>query len=131
MGLKEKSDLLRKVSQLANQANELLIAVSEYVESTSAAVEEKQTDARNCVQEKDVLTSDEACSVLKRSKASLYGFVSRGELARYGSGRQMYFKRSDLIDFMLQKRKPTKAELNEQADAILQENRNKRRHNGQ
>jgi hypothetical protein len=48
--------------------------------------------------------------------------VNRGQLARHGSGRRAYFKRSELEEFMLRGKKASSRELAEQADAILNGN---------
>jgi excisionase family DNA binding protein len=97
--IKEKSVLLSQVIQLVNQANQLLIAVTEYTGETAAVMvqEQKPAELNRTFEPKEIVTTKEASEILGRSKPALYALVHRGEISRHGSGRFAYFKRADLI----------------------------------
>lgn len=55
---------------------------------------------------KDVLNFSEACKYLDVSQSCLYKFTSKNKIPHYSpGGKKLYFKRSELDEWLLSKRK--------------------------
>lgn len=69
---------------------------------------------------KDILNFEEALSYLKVSKSFLYKLTSKGEITYYKpNGKLIYFKRSDLDDWMLRNEVSATNELEDEIDNFL------------
>ncbi|QIJ90173.1 hypothetical protein C7H62_2365 [Mesoflavibacter sp. HG96] len=69
---------------------------------------------------KDILNFDEALSYLKVSKSFLYKMTSKGEITYYKpNGKLIYFKRTDLDDWMLRNEVSGTNELEDEVDNFL------------
>jgi len=69
---------------------------------------------------KDILNFEEALSYLKVSKSFLYKLTSKGEITYYKpNGKLIYFKRSDLDDWMLRNEVSGTNELEDEIDNFL------------
>ena len=69
---------------------------------------------------KDILNFEEALSYLKVSKSFLYKMTSKGEITYYKpNGKLIYFKRSDLDDWMLRNEVSGTNELEDEIDNFL------------
>jgi len=68
----------------------------------------------------EVLSFKEACKYLNLSASYLYKLTSLRRIPHYKpNGKKIYFKRSDLQDWLLSNRVKTDAELQQQAEEIL------------
>jgi len=73
---------------------------------------------------KDVLTFEEACTYSGISKSHLYKLTSSNSIPCYKpGGKLVYFKRSELIDWLLSNRVSTQEELKKQASNCIIKNR--------
>jgi excisionase family DNA binding protein len=119
------ADLLAQVAQLANQANQLFIAIAEFTGEPvpTVPVMEKPPETRPATAGKDILTTEEAAAMLGCTRKALYGKVYRREIARYGTGRRDYFMKAELEEYMLGNKKAANAEIADQADALLNRRR--------
>jgi excisionase family DNA binding protein len=118
--------LLSSATQLVNQANQMLLAISELVGEPVDPVpfEKKPQEPKPAQILKEMLTTEEAKQFLGlKSRQSVYHMVSYGLITRYGSGRLCYFKRSDLEEYMTGHKKSSSREISEQADAVLNRRR--------
>ena len=69
---------------------------------------------------KDILNFEEALSYLKVSKSFLYKMTSKGEITYYKpNGKLIYFKRTDLDDWMLRNEVSGTNELEDEGDNFL------------
>ena len=69
---------------------------------------------------KDILNFEEALSYLKVSKSFLYKMTSKGEITYYKpNGKLIYFKRTDLDDWMLRNEVSGTNELEDEVDNFL------------
>ena len=65
---------------------------------------------------KDIMNTDEAANYTRLSKSYLFKLTSTGGIPCYKPhGKLLYFKRSELEDWMLQNRKMTNKEIEEKA----------------
>jgi excisionase family DNA binding protein len=122
MERKEITALLSSAAQLVNQANQMLLAISKFVGEPVDPVpfEKKPQEPKSAPIVKDMLTTDEAVAFLGlKSRMAIYHMVNSGRIARYGSGRRSYFKRAELEEYMLGRKKSSSREISEQADAVL------------
>lgn len=72
---------------------------------------------------KDVLTFDEACSYSGISKSHMYKLTSANRIPHYKpGGKLVYFKRSELVEWLLKNRSTTEEELEQIADNWLSQN---------
>jgi excisionase family DNA binding protein len=49
---------------------------------------------------------DEAASIVKLKRSTLYALTSRRQIPHYKRGGKLYFRRSELIDWLTQGRRP-------------------------
>lgn len=75
---------------------------------------------------KEILTLEEACTYLNLAKATLYGMTSRNEVPFLKKSRKVYFLQSDLEKYLLEGRRKTKDEIAVDADAHIQQQKEKR-----
>ena len=68
---------------------------------------------------KNVLTMQEAALYIGYKVSSLYVLCSRREIPYYKRGKNNYFKKSELDDWMVGERVETGAELRQKADYYL------------
>ena len=69
---------------------------------------------------KEVLTLGESAEYMQVSVSHIYKLHSNGELASYcPTGKKLYFKRSNLDEFLLRNRQPSAYEIEQQASGYL------------
>lgn len=64
---------------------------------------------------KPILNLDEAVAFTGLSKGHLYRLTSEKQIPYYKKCRKLYFKKSELEDWLLERRVPTQAEVEAQA----------------
>lgn len=75
------------------------------------------------LQQKELLTFEEACEYLGFKPSYLYKKTAAGELPSYApTGRKLIFKRSELTEWALQNRRATQQELCQQATNYITKN---------
>jgi excisionase family DNA binding protein len=124
---KTKTDLLAQAAQLGIQVNQLLVAIAEFTGEPipTPPVAENPPETRPPAIYKDILTTEEAAAFLGCDRQAIYRMVHSGKIARYGSGRRDYFKKEELVAYMLGNKKATNAEIADQADALLNSRKRK------
>jgi excisionase family DNA binding protein len=102
---------LRHIQQTNDLLNEL-IPIIESIEETAPVI------VQTTGEYPDILSMDKAAEFTGYTKSYLYKLIHEGGLSRHGQGK-IFFKKSELQDFMLQKKKSANYELSATADAIL------------
>lgn len=75
---------------------------------------------------KEVFGINEASELLGIAKPTIYTKTSKGEIPHYKKGKKLYFKRSELLDWLEDgKRKTLNEELSEQETYFLNKKRTK------
>ncbi|GAA4289521.1 helix-turn-helix domain-containing protein [Aestuariibaculum suncheonense] len=70
----------------------------------------------NQFSQKDALTLEEACKYIGISKSKMYKHTSAGTIPYYKpTGKNIFFKKSELDDWMLRNRQSTNEELEREA----------------
>ncbi len=84
-------------------------AMNKYI--NSIALEPKE--------ESGILDMNEAAQYLKISKQTLYGMTSKRVLTYYKHGHRIYFKKSELDEWIQQGKVKTQAEINEEVSGYI------------
>lgn len=69
--------------------------------------------------DEEFLTIDEAAKLLTLSKQTIYGLVSKSTIPHLKKGKRLYFLKKDLITWILQGKRKTKAELDANIHKII------------
>lgn len=72
---------------------------------------------------KKILNFEEACTYLSISKSHGYKLTSKGLIPHSKRGKRIYFKKSDLETYLLSNKVTTVADLNQEMENYLQNNR--------
>ncbi len=72
---------------------------------------------------KEALDVDDIMSMTGLSKSRIYALVNERQIPHYKSRGRIYFKKSEIEEWMLQNRVPTQAEVNSQAETYTTINR--------
>ena len=72
---------------------------------------------------KEVLTTEELSLFSGLSLSRIYALVNERQIPHYKHNRRIYFKKSEIEEWMLQNRVPTQAEVNSQAETYTTINR--------
>lgn len=71
----------------------------------------------------ELLTVQEAAEFLHLSVPTIYSKVSKGELPVMKRSKRLYFSRTELLDYLKDGRKKSNAEIEQEANAYLSNNR--------
>ena len=74
---------------------------------------------------KEIFNVDEAASFLGLSKSRIYKMTHHKEVPYYTTGKRVYFKREDLLDYVTKHRISSKEEIEQQAINYITRNRRK------
>lgn len=83
----------------------------------------KQESKASTEQPEKLLTIDEVSALLHLKKATVYSKVSKGELPVMKRSKRLYFSRTELMDYLKQGRKKSNAEIEQEAEAYLLNNK--------
>ena len=100
-------------------------ALTNEIKELKKLIVEKNGQQNPTNQPAKFLTIEEAAKVLRLSKLTLYGKVSKREIPCMKRGKRLYFSESELIKYLEDGRKLTTAEIKEEASNYL--NKKKRR----
>ena len=70
-----------------------------------------------------LLTVQEAAKFLSLTVPTIYSKVSRGELPAMKRGKRLYFSSTELMDYLKEGRKKSNAEIEQEAEAYLSNNK--------
>lgn len=89
----ENSVLVEKVTQ------------AQLIEGINRAVqdqfEELKRELYKVRDQEELLTRDEAASLLKINSSTLWHWTKKGKLPAYGIGNRVYYKRSEILDSLV------------------------------
>ena len=74
-------------------------------------------------QSEQPLTVQEAAQFLNLTVATIYSKVSRGELPVMKRSKRLYFSSTELMEYLKQGRKKSNAEIEQEAEAYLSNNK--------
>ena len=77
-------------------------------------------------QPEQLLSIQQAAEFLSLSVPTLYSKVSRGELPVMKRSKRLYFSRTELMEYIKEGRKKTNAEIEQEAEAYLLNNKKAR-----
>ena len=69
--------------------------------------------------EEDIVDFIKAKSILGCASSTLYAKTSRGEIAHFKKGRKLYFRKSELIEWIEKGRRKTKKDIDDLAKNYL------------
>lgn len=75
----------------------------------------------------EILNLNQATEYLSLSKSTLYKFTSQREIPHFKKGKKIYFRKSELDDWLTQLRISTKDEIEQEAINYLIKNKRRRR----
>ncbi|KGE88066.1 MAG: helix-turn-helix domain-containing protein [Phaeodactylibacter xiamenensis] len=85
------------------------------------AMQELQAPAKE--PEEELMNFDQTCEFLGIAKSTGYQRVNRGELPHFKKGRRLYFRKSELVEYIESGRRKTRKELEEAAKLYLSKSR--------
>jgi len=74
---------------------------------------------QNSKKESEYVDLDEACKILMKSKATIYGMTSSQKIPFYKRGKKLYFKKEELLQWLGQGRRKTVDEIRQSVDDFL------------
>lgn len=102
-----------QIKVFADSLKELATKVDSIVESYENIISMSETQTQP---KREYLTFSEACVYLGLSKAALYNMTSRRQIPHYKpNGKSLYFKESELIAWIENKRIKTASEIEAEA----------------
>jgi len=83
-------------------------------------LQQKKTGQKEETKEAEFLTITQASELLSLAKPTIYTLTSKNEIPFIKKGKKLYFKKSDLIEWLNTGRRLTKSEIEKEADDYLQ-----------
>jgi len=127
---KEVSELKRNIKIMHNvvlspiDPETLISSISERV--TANILKAVRNEQPTTDHPEQLLTIQQAAEFLSLSVPTLYSKVSRGELPVMKRSKRLYFSRTELMEYIKEGRKKTNAEIEQEAEAYLLNNKKAR-----
>lgn len=99
----------------------LITDISERV--TASILKAVQNNNPATEQPEQLLTIQEAAQFLNLTVPTMYSKVSKGELPVMKRSKRLYFSRTELLEYLKSGRKKSNAEIEQEAEAYLSNNR--------
>ena len=106
-----------------NNPFEVIEARLSSIENLILDLKHKPTKVEPTDQPEQLLTIQQAAEFLSLSVPTLYSKVSRGELPVMKRSKRLYFSRTELMEYIKEGRKKTNAEIEQEAEAYLLNNK--------
>ena len=74
-------------------------------ESVNLQIQELKKNLQSQSANDDLLTREQACELLSINSSTLYHWTNKGKVKAYGIGNRRYYKRSELLDSLIQLKK--------------------------
>lgn len=81
------------------------------IEELKTIVKNKDTIEIN--NKKKPISIEEACTILKKAKPTLYTLVRKRQIPHYKNGKKLYFYEDELLDWIAQGKRKTIQEIDE------------------
>lgn len=92
-------------------SKEDLLAFAEKLKGSAGLLPESAPDEKE-----DLLSFDQMCEFLGIAKSTGYQRIGRGEIPHFKKGRRLYFRKSELVDWIESGRRKTKDDLDALAE---------------
>lgn len=83
----------------------------------SLQIEELKTIVKNKdtieINKKTPISIEEACTILKKAKPTVYTLVRKRQIPHYKNGKKLYFYEDELLDWIAQGKRKTIQEIDE------------------
>ncbi len=134
----EGARLIAQVATVAGAANTLLASLMELIgedgvlEPTAAPPPPAKHEPKKPNTEREAMNIDDAAAFTGYSKPHLYRLVHTGDLPRRSGKKngRLFFKRTELEEYMLRKQTHSNAQISAVADEILNRNTSAARRTG-
>jgi len=93
------------------------------IENLILDLKHKPTKVEPTDQPEQLLTIQEAADFLSLTVPTMYSKVSKGELPVCKRSKRLYFSRTDLMEYVKAGRKKSNAEIEQEAEAYLSNNK--------
>ena len=93
------------------------------IENLLLDLKHKPEKAEHKTQPEQLLTIQQASEFLNLSVHTIYSKVSKNELPYMKRSKRLYFSRTELLDYLKQGRKKSNAEIEQEAEAYLLNNK--------
>jgi len=92
------------------------------LEATLLRALSKMNLSNSLVEESEILTIQEAADLLKLAKQTLYQLCNKRAVPYYKKNKRLYFKRSELLDWIDEGKQQTQSELDAETINYLRKN---------
>lgn len=108
---------------------EIIIEKLNYIESLLLSMNEIDNNTiKNVEGVNEILTTEEAAKFLSLAKSTLYGMTCQREIPHFKRGKKLYFKRTELDEWLTKHRIKTNEEIDKMAtEYVLHNPRRERR----
>lgn len=106
---------MEKIILSSLSLDDLATRVAETVISLQQNIHHQKEEPR----ESEFLTILQAAELLNLAKPTIYGLTHKGEIPFIKKGKKLYFRKSDLIEWLNMGRRLTKAERRKEAENSL------------
>jgi excisionase family DNA binding protein len=90
------------------------------MENVKEIIQQQGSDPRTYLLQKEILSLQEACVYLSISPSYMYKLTSSRKIPHYSPmGKLIYFKRIELDEWVLKKRRSSEEEINLQATSFI------------
>jgi excisionase family DNA binding protein len=90
------------------------------MENVKEIIQQQGNDPRTYLLQKEILSLQEACVYLSISPSYMYKLTSSRKIPHYSPmGKLIYFKRIELDEWVLKKRRSSEEEINLQATSFI------------
>ena len=93
--------------------------ILEKLNSIEKAIEKLNTLPQS---EEDFMNIDQVSSFVGLAKPTVYGLIHKQKIPYFKVGKRLYFKKSDLVNWITSAKVKTKKEINQMADEYIHRN---------
>lgn len=93
--------------------------ILEKLNSIEKAIEKLKTASND---DEDFMNIDQVSSFIDLAKPSVYGLVNKRKIPHFKSGKRLYFKKSDIVQWITSTKVSTKQEMEDKANEYIYRN---------
>ena len=90
--------------------------ILEKLNSIETAIEKLNTASKS---EEDFMNIDQVSSFIGLAKSTVYGLIHKQKIPYFKASKRLYFKKSDIVNWITSSKVKTKQELNQMADEYI------------
>lgn len=117
-----KATMLKDMKNLINALPETIkleVSKSDLVEFARELVKEIQSDQPIPSEEKEIVDVLEAAQITGLARQTIYALTSRRGIPHFKRGKKLWFRRSELLSWMLDNKRKTVDELQKEAETTI------------